>query len=111
MTDTMERIGLDRLAAELRSLSGMDVERLFDRMSPRELESLFAVAFADEICAARDLQEMLDDAQAATEEAEEECERLRDEISDLKADLKSIECDRDLLQGRIHQLTGETFDV
>lgn len=111
MTDTMERIGLDRLAAELRSLSGMDVERLFDRMSPRELESLFAVAFADEICEARDLREMLDDAEAATDEAEEECERLRDEIADLKADLKSVECDRDLLQGRIHQLTGETFDV
>jgi len=110
MTHLIEKISIDRLAYELRTLSPLDVERLFDRLSSGELEDFFAVAFSHEICRANDLQEMLYDAEAETAKAEERCEDLEAEVSDLKDELREITADRDFLQGRIHQLTGETFD-
>ncbi len=109
MADVID-MSLDDICAALKSLNSLDIERLFDRMDKAEAERLFVVAFCDEICRADDLEDELKSALSAADDAVREADELREEVADLKEDLKSVEIDRDLLQGRIHNLTGEVFD-
>jgi len=105
---------IDALADELRQLTRLDVERLFSRMGDKEARSLFEIAFDDDLCELAQLRDELEHIEEShgseIGRLEDKIDDLKDEIQDLKDDLRSIECDRDLLQGRIHCLTGETFD-
>ena len=110
MADVID-MSLDDICVALKSLSSLDIERLFDRMDEAEAERLFAAAFCDEICRADNLEDELYCALNSADAAAREADDLREEVADLKEDLRAVEIDRDLLQGRIHNFTGETFDV
>lgn len=103
-------VDFDALAYALETMTGTEIERLFDRMPPARVERVIEIIAFETQHEIENLRALADEHDAVVAGLRDEIDDLKEEVSELKSDLTSIECDRDFLQGRIHCLTGETFD-